>query len=286
MVLLDWDETVSSHDTLSLIAPPDDAHPGPAFSAYSEAYMSDLATHDESYADKQRTTLGAQLQYLESLDAVELASQRRIEEGGLFLDFDPVAMEERARERVRLRDGWRESMAGMLNGCRDSSTRIEHHFISVGWSARFIAAALQGTTTPTSMCANEVQIDPHTQRGTGRLTKSSDAGYAEGRGGIRVAQHKSREMRRIMKGREGSVTVVYAGDSNTDLPCLMDADVGLILGTSKSLLATIDRLGLRAHLSNSVEEWKEKRRGSAISKPDLILVQDWFKGAEVIAALQ
>lgn len=271
---------MSNHDTLSLIAPPDGTHPGPPFSSYSEAYMADLESHDAQYKGfKERNSIPLQLAYLQSLDKVELVSQKRIEKGGLFVDFDLVTMEERAK-KVQLKPGWKEMMHN------NKIKSLEHHIISVGWSARFIMAALQETTKPTSICANEVEVDTVTGRGTGRLTKSSDAGESQGQFGIRIAQHKIREMNRIMASRQ-NVKTVFAGDSNTDLPCLLDSDVGLILGNSKSLRDTITRLGLDSHLSASVEEWKEKRKSASLltSKPDLVIVVDWFKGAEVIETL-
>ncbi|UZJ53435.1 hypothetical protein CBS101457_002755 [Exobasidium rhododendri] len=293
VLFFDWDETVTSHDTLNAIAPPDGTHPGPAFSSYGEAYFADLKAHDAAYPDKERNCIASQMKYLESLDEVELASQERIERGGLFEDFDSVLMDQRAVEKVRFREGWREMTS--KSASFQKSKGLEMHIISVGWSARFIKAGLQGTITPTSICANEIELDPQTGKGTGKLTKSNDAGGHGGNNsnnnsnpGIRIAQHKLREMKRILAGREGSVLKIFAGDSNTDLPALLEADVGLILGENKGIRDTIDRLGLASHLSNSVGEWKEKRskRKGGAPKPDLILVVDWFRGAQVIEALQ
>jgi hypothetical protein len=281
-LFFDWDETISSHDTLAQIAPPEGTHPGAPFLSYSEAYMADLASHKSQHEslDKQ-ISIVAQLEFLQSLDEVELNSQKRIEQGGLFIGFDQVAMEERGRSQVRLRSGFKEMMA------REHIRSLEHHIISVGWSARFISAALKGSTSPASICANEIEIDQRTGIGTGRLTKSNDAGASEGRYGIRIAQHKVREMKRILAAKErGEVLTVFAGDSGTDFAALLEADVGLILGENKSLRDTLTRLGLDSHLSKSVEEWKERRRTSKEpSKPDLVFVGDWFKGTEVIEAL-
>lgn len=273
-MFIDFDETITEKDTLSLIAPPDGDHPGPPFAHYSRAYMDDLRAHDEKYDDKKRQTIEKQLRYLQSLDDVELVSQKRIEEGGLFVGFDPAKMEKRAK-KVSLRVGWREAMA------TPEMQSIEKHIISVGWSARFIESALDRSTKPTSICANEIEIDADTGLGTGRLTKSRDSGTDEGRYGIRIAQDKTREMKRILKGREGRVLTVFAGDSNTDLPSLLESDIGLILGDNKGIRETIERLGLGAELSYSVEEWKQKRR----SKPSLVAVGDWYEAAKIISEL-
>jgi hypothetical protein len=282
LLFIGWDETISSHDTLSLIAPPEGTHPGPPFHEYGDAYMADLKAHEESYADQQCSTLSAQLQFLASLDDIEIKSQERIEKGRLFVGFDPVAMEQRGRDHVKLRKGWKEmtTESEVLQG-------LEYHIVSVGWSGRFIEACLQGSTSkPTSICVNEIEIDPKTGKGTGKLSKSNDVGECDGKFGMRIAQHKTREMKRIVGDRRDKVVAVFAGDSNTDLPCLLDADVGMILGDNKGLRATISKLGLDANLSKSVQEWKEKRSKGITSKPDLVIVEDWFKGAEVIQTLR
>jgi phosphoserine phosphatase len=241
-----------------------------------------LKALEEQHGDtEKRNTIPAQLDFLQSLDEVEMKSQKRIEEGELFVGFDPIAMKERAATQVKLRPGFREMMA------KEEIKKLEMHIISVHWSAQFISAALQGSAASRSICANEIEIDPSTGKGTGRLTKSKDAGESEGRYGIRIAQHKVKEMKRILATRNrGDIMTIYAGDSNTDLAALLEANVGLILGNNKGFRETLTRLGFDSQLSKTVDEWKEKRRRSTQpSKPDLIIVEDWFKGAEVLEEL-
>lgn len=233
LLLTDWDETVSAHDTLALIAPPDGAT---SFAQLSEAYMRDLDAHTARHA--KGSTLEERARYLASLDEVELASQSRVEASGLFRGFDPAAMDERARRHVVFRRGWSE--AAQWAGAHTSL-----HVISVGWSARFIAAALSteqgGRCRPRSICANEIELDT-AGRGTGRLTKSRDCS-PEGRSGIRVAQDKVRELRRICQAHSHDV-VVYCGDSNTDLLAMCEADVALLFGEADSLRKTLAEMGM------------------------------------------
>lgn len=76
-------------------------------------------------------------------------------------------------------------------------------------------------------------------RGTGMLSKSGDEGICTG-------QDKLREMRKVMKQKgisEDDITV-YIGDSNTDLPCLLYADIGIIIGEGKSVIETCNRVGV------------------------------------------
>ncbi|PWN89588.1 hypothetical protein FA10DRAFT_268118 [Acaromyces ingoldii] len=271
VLFLDWDETISAHDTLACIAPPDGTHAGPHFGWYGDEYKRDLEEHERQF-DRPRDTLDGQLAFLDSLDDVELRSQARIEDGGLFKGFDPEQMDERARRQVTLRNGWAEAAAKRL-----AAEEVEHHIISVGWSARFIRAALGQSTHPTTICANEVELDSDTKRGTGRLTKSNDVG-APGLSGIRVGSHKLREMKRLLNARSrDSIMVLYAGDSNTDLPCLLEADYGLLLGDAAGLKKTLERIGLSHLVSDTVDDWLQ-------NKTKLVHVKDWVEGDRVLQA--
>lgn len=212
-----------------------------------------------------------QFRYLESLDPIELASQKRIEEGGLFLGCDPLELEERATT-VQLREGWDEFASTVLR-------HVEHHVISVGWSARFIRKALLPSCQPHSICANEIEIDVNTGRGSGRLTKSTDG--LRGEGGLRIAQHKEREMKRIFRDRRA--TTVYAGDSNTDLICLLSASVGLVLGDGEGIKNTLDRVGMREVLCEDVTRWMEERRERRGN--NLVMVKNWGEAIRVVQSL-
>ncbi|KDN51982.1 hypothetical protein K437DRAFT_44668 [Tilletiaria anomala UBC 951] len=292
LLFSDWDETISNSDTLSLIAPPWDMDTFPertSFSALAEAYVRDLEEHNLQH--EKGTTLGDQLNFLDSLDAVELKSQDRVEKSQLFKGWNPVAADERARKLVEFRQGWSEAAAFI-----ESRDAIQLHIISVGWSGRFIQTALAtprgGSCTPHSICANEIELDCHGHLvGTGKLTKSKDASSTPGRSGIRVASDKQREMRRIrtQMDRAGKQICVYAGDSNTDLACLLEVDVGLIFGEAESLLATLERIGL-GNCVNTPEEWL--KRGGKLGKRDLharekvlVHVRNWQNALPILVQL-
>lgn len=126
LLLLDWDETLTSHDTLSLIAPPAGTQScGPSFSSYSSSYASDLATYKSQHA--LPTTLDGQLRWQSGLDEVELKSQSRIEQGGLFKGVKGEEVRRRA-ELVELRKGVTE----LAEWAKKNAHRTEVHIISVG----------------------------------------------------------------------------------------------------------------------------------------------------------
>jgi phosphoserine phosphatase len=76
-------------------------------------------------------------------------------------------------------------------------------------------------------------------KGTGMLTKSDEEGICTG-------PDKLREMKKIVEknGITEDVVTVYIGDSNTDLPCLLYADIGIIIGEGKSIIETCRRVGI------------------------------------------
>lgn len=307
ILFIDWDETITSHDTLSLIAPPDEKHKGPPFAEYGKAYVEDLKQHEKEWQylaesskkndkitiPRKECNLGKgweeQWAYQESLDEVELASQKRIEEGGLFLDANPTELENRAIDNVQFRKGWPKVHHFVSNW--------QYHIISVGWSARFIAAALKKVNgnrfMPTSICANEIEMDESTGLGTGRLTKSYDAKMLEersfrpGEGGIRTGQHKVREMRRIIQTYPSDLNLItiYVGDSTTDLGSLLEANLGLIIGQSTSLYNTIIKADLERFKVRCSDEKIREIIASQISdnkQPCLIKVNDWEEVREVM----
>src|SRR5579859_2212113 len=85
-------------------------------------------------------------------------------------------------------------------------------------------------------------------KGTGKITKSNGDE-------IRNGLDKLREMKKVMQSHptEDAVTA-YVGDSNTDLPCLLHADIGIIIGEAKSLRNTCERVGIRVENGASLRE--------------------------------
>jgi hypothetical protein len=137
-IFVDWDETVTSHDTLSLVAPPDSSEPGspPPFSFFSKYYMEIMDEHEKAFGPRE--TLERQLEYLDSLGSVEKASVSKVEEYGLFKGVKEADIRERGKQ-VKFRDGWKNFT--------DEATRQEHVWLmgvlSVNWSKSFIVSALR-----------------------------------------------------------------------------------------------------------------------------------------------
>ncbi|CEH17097.1 hypothetical protein CBOM_03166 [Ceraceosorus bombacis] len=263
LLLLDWDETLTSHDTLSLIAPPEGSQPhGAAFSTYSSAYSADLATYKSQHAEPR--TLDEQLEWLDGLDEVELKSQERIEQGGLFRGALEVDLLQRAT-RVQLRRG----VEKLAQWAQSDGHESEVHIISVG------------------IHANEVELDSQ-GIGTGRLTKS--ASVTSSSGGIRTSTHKAAEAALIdlqaRKERGLRGLTVYAGDSGTDLNALLSADLGIVMGEAKGLKEILNRIQQPDWLVE-MNDWLEERRSGTRRARDhtLVRVDDWLQAVQVLQEL-
>jgi hypothetical protein len=137
LIFADWDETITSHDTLSLVAPPDTPNSTcPPFSFFTDCYLDDMTRHEKAFGP--RDTVEKQLEYLGSLSVVEMASVRRVEEYGLFKGVREADIRERSTQ-VNFRDGWEAFTAEI--------TAREHvqfmAVLSVNWSKVLIDCALK-----------------------------------------------------------------------------------------------------------------------------------------------
>ena len=104
-------------------------------------------------------------------------------------------------------------------------------------------------------------------KGTGKMTE-------EGKMGICIGHDKLREMKTMLEKKPASesIVTVYVGDSNTDLPCLLHADIGIIIGEGKSVIETCNRVGIKVNRELSMQAIKP-REGKA--EPILYHYDDW-----------
>ncbi|PWY98519.1 DUF500-domain-containing protein [Testicularia cyperi] len=313
-IFIDWDETISAADTLALIAPPAGSQlHGPDFAHYAEAYLSDMDKFATSFGS--RDTLADQMRYLEELDQVERASVARVQKGGLFKDASLESVLDRASQ-VETRPGWKVAHEWMDDLAKHD--RLDSYIVSVGWSARFIRRAIEhslGHTgegdnvelrVPAKIYANDLEVVDG--KATGIMTKSVDVqqtksipiegedNTADVQGGIRTGIHKRDIVRSLLSSNPDSVPQetsddakttatapeklsVYIGDSNTDLPSLLEAKYGILMGSNASLLETIDRVGL-SHKLTSLDQFDPANDASGEST--LIPVEDWNQALEVL----
>ena len=137
-IFADWDETITSHDTLCLVAPPNSTEPTapPPFSYFVQYYSNLISEYEHSFGP--RDTLEQQLAYLQSLGPVERLIVRKVEEKGLFKGVKEEDIKKRA-QRVEFRNGWKEFTEEAM---RREDVRLMG-ILSVNWSNVFISSALR-----------------------------------------------------------------------------------------------------------------------------------------------
>ena len=137
-IFVDWDETITSEDTLKLIAPPESSERDapPPISFFGDYYNTLLQEHAQSFGP--RDSLERQLEYLDSVGVVERASIRNVEEFGVFKGLREADICERA-QHVKFREGWKEFTE---EAAKRGDVQLKA-IISVNWSTIFIRSALQ-----------------------------------------------------------------------------------------------------------------------------------------------
>jgi 2-hydroxy-3-keto-5-methylthiopentenyl-1-phosphate phosphatase len=284
LLLLDFDGTITQHDTLdSLVSlaiaasrpeanKHDDDDRTSALTALWEEIVRDYvaahARHVAAYSPtaEERTTLGLELAFLESLKSVEAASADRVSRAGFFRGLDGNGLEELGRRAVTLgtathgsrwgddggdEDGKgsggkgaaraREGLAKFVERMGGEEGMWDLAVVSVNWSGRFIKGVLEGSCRAGDkvrrIVANGISWPD------GSIQGPDDLGGEP----LATAGDKLRAMRSLREGWKEQ-KVVYFGDSTTDLPCLIEANLGVIMAddVESKLLKTLRRIGFEA----------------------------------------
>ena len=206
-------------------------------------YASCLATYNSSYIPNtsSRASLSEEIAYLGSLQDVERASIERCEQAGAWRGVTPDVVDSAAEKAVAqgdvvLRLGATRLITETLAGGGKVIV------VSVAWSRRFIRTCLRAIIGED---ADKVEVKANEIGNDGKLDR-----YFEREGsGIWTCADKVKIVREISdNAKEGSV--VYVGDSVTDLECLTLVDVGICIrgqkegSEQKELRETLKRVGI------------------------------------------
>lgn len=160
------------------------------------------------------------------------------EQGGLFKGMPLQDMLARA-SHLPLRAGWSDFAQWLV-----MQPQVETHIISIGWSAVFMRHLLEQPPSSLprdclkSLNSNEVDMNSNS-KGTGSIVHSRDAPHL-----MLTGSHKLAVLKLLKSRQSKHVKTVYVGDSKTDLPSLLAADVGIIMGPACSLKETCKRFNI------------------------------------------
>ncbi|KAJ2803033.1 hypothetical protein H4R20_003051 [Coemansia guatemalensis] len=244
VLALDFDQTLTTTDTLHLVASTvRQKHPErPGFQWFTDKYMEDYNAFKTKWepiiarhAEEQTVTRALLDQYLEAQRAVEESSLARISQHAILA----------GTSRQEFADG---GYSVQLQP--DAAAAINHFLctpdchvcvVSVNWSEDFVRGALE---------ANGVQVckglliycnNPVFDSKTGLSTSVIHPQLVAASDKTDIIASVRNETALQYKAEP---TVVYIGDSLTDLPALLLADVGLLVGQSASVSRWCKLLGI------------------------------------------
>ncbi|KAF4555252.1 Hypothetical protein D9617_2g052050 [Elsinoe fawcettii] len=282
-LVCDWDGTLTKKDTLHLVARIGyDKHDMPLdgvnsrypipFKPWSELGKMYMAAYDEHVSQyrpraEERRALGEERRWLASLRAVELSGVKAAEDIKLFRGVTMQDVDRGARSAlqdgdVALRDGWRELFAHVCNAYPQSNRSIK--ILSVNWSRSFICSALQAAWTDFDpqrnfddlgivVQANDMEGLADAKGSSGSLRSTDGVDIRTSTDKLATLHARCRENldahQRVAPGAKDRL-VIYVGDSDTDLECLLAADIGICMqdeslsSAAKKLQSAAVRLGI------------------------------------------
>ncbi|WFC98107.1 hypothetical protein MYAM1_000829 [Malassezia yamatoensis] len=216
-----------------------------------------------------------------------------IMDGGLFKGTKRSNRSSRAKEVV-FRNGWQDFQE-FLQSCEQRNPfTIAIHILSVNWSRRFILDALlaaegkQHSKTDhtdldragvTEIHANEIELMDDTENSTGRIIGP----YPDGRL-LLTGEDKRQVLRSILGDYPIRPFILYVGDSMHDLACMLEADVGIVMGQNASLKAKLQGIKSAVNLVPA-SEWHIALSVNLALSPNLVQVDNWLEVISIIQAL-
>lgn len=235
---MDWDETITTKDTTSLVAQTAYRRKSGLtdFSHYSKIYMDAYEKYKAEWPQKR--SIEEEIEFQKGMKKVEMSLISAIEQDGLFKGLTKADFAESANE-VDFKSGFEEFIKS------PKLQAVPSYVLSVNWSKTLIETALQRLgVSGITVLANELEYDD-AGRSTGYFQKDVD---------IRTGYDKLEELGRI-KCKHPEGCVVYVGDSAGDVVPIVKADMGILIegGKGRKLL---ESLGAPIHTSEPLEPGK------------------------------
>ncbi|CAL9194643.1 bifunctional TH2 protein, mitochondrial isoform X1 [Musa acuminata AAA Group] len=214
----------SGTDNLSALRSPSDVRD--SWSAFSKQYTEEFEKCIESLLpSKQAETFDYEslCKNYEQLSYFEKRANSKVIESGLLKGINLEDIR-RTGERLVLQDGCKEffqkaiKMKGKLNA--------GFHILSYCWCADLIRSVFGSVGSPNDLSIHSNEFNYEGSVSTGEIVRAMESPL-----------DKVKKFRSILAdvGREKEHMSVYIGDSVGDMLCLLEADVGIVMGSSLSL---------------------------------------------------
>ncbi|KAG9307763.1 hypothetical protein G9A89_023328 [Geosiphon pyriformis] len=269
LLVVDFDDTITQHDALSLLI---DTCPRmqdscknecpPPWSYFTELFFKERADHVQLWLKSHpHETIDDYFKLLGSIEKVEEKSIKRIEKYNCLSGVH-VAQLIQQGSKIKKRPGTAEVLKRFLAKNSPGSLYV----ISANWSRDLILGCLQevdGINRNVIMSNDLIFVESFS---TGKLERK-----------VLSALDKL-EIFKSLTVPPGKLSV-YVGDSENDLPCILAADIGIIMGNNVSLMRTCKKYGIEIidGLSGKQLIQVSEDKNALGSSKKLYRVQDWLE---------
>ena len=235
-IIFDFDNTITDGDTLHILASRSRSH-CPPLSYFTKEYIKDVQRVKSQNSSREDAY---DLEIAKAEDrSIQRLQDKRFFQGYTYGDIAMLA------KLVRCREGWQSFFLSLV----EKQPTAEFYVLSVNWSALFIRYALERFSSHAnklSILSNELEWD---DRGiaTGVMNGKSSLN-------IRTASDKLQRMKEI--SNNDRVYTVYFGDSEGDLACLLNADLGVLIGDKPLFIEDRNITLVRNLDSETWSNWK------------------------------
>ncbi|KAL0370413.1 UNVERIFIED_CONTAM: Bifunctional protein, mitochondrial [Sesamum angustifolium] len=206
------------------------------FEQYVEEYRQCIESIIPSEADGDKSPQVEGLDYeglckaLEQISDIEKSATSRVVDSTVLKGLN-LADIRKAGERLTFQEGCRRFLQDIMES---KSSMKEVHVLSYCWSGDLIKSALQsGDENVFNVHSNDLVYEDSIS--TGGMIRKMDS-----------PMDKLRAFNDIIKCSSNSVkpSTVYIGGSVGDLLCLLEADIGIVIGSSSSLMRLGNHFGI------------------------------------------
>lgn len=274
LLLLDWDGTITQYDTLNLVAPAlnEIKSKSPGFSVYQDEYMRDYTEFKTKFG--QITNKEQMYDYLQSIRKVEERSLKRIHR--LFEGTNGAQRRSRVG-KICYRKGWAAMQSWMAQ--RVACDTLAAYIVSVNWSRTFISDALKACAEVNGVeqvisyvYANELATKPGSDECTGLI-------QGPGQRECILTGLDKEKMCEAIASKSAYDTIVYVGDSTTDIPCLLWADMGILIGSGDQVRGMLHQAGMDSVL-HTIDSWKQL--DVMQQRTSIVCASDWYAVCDLL----
>ncbi|KAK6205650.1 HAD-like domain-containing protein [Scheffersomyces amazonensis] len=217
LIITDWDETVTSEDTIKLVAQvPYDNNDNlePKFQYFTDIYLASYKKYVAEFYQQygNRDSLDKEILFQRGMKQVELSSVTALANHKIFANLSENQFARQA-SNIKLRPGFVDCFRSI------QKLNIPIVILSINWTSILIKQALRDAGLDcdyANFLVNEFEFDDnHITTGNWVETPS-----------IRTALDKLELTKQLIANSTNSV---YLGDSSTDLLSLLHVDTGIII---------------------------------------------------------